>query len=317
MTPDLPGFGISAGDSCGTAHAGPCPLYCDRQDGVCGAVSLHPEGSSDCLCLEVHGVSNELTPFDFDGLDETAVAVHAEHGVIVHETKFLAWLGYAIKNKARIETDHLRDGDLVRGVFLPMGGGTRGGRPADALTKRGVRRLLFRSNHPRAVEYADLVLDMLDELDRAGMVVDEKRITEEQIEHGHQRLDEIAKRRLEERMDYRAVLHSLKCGGAVQEDYGFVQNTLYTALFGMTARVIVGTQEQRTGTPRKRGSGFCKSTVAKDFFTEEQLAELNSTVLATIAQLQLHHPSGATPAEAIAAINRAVSIIRPRRGVAS
>lgn len=256
-------------------------------------------------------VSTDLTPFDFDGLDNSAVTIDPTHGPCIQSEKFIRWLGWSRPSDVR--RDHLQVGDEVEiSTSLRRGRGVTQ-RDVKHLTKRGVRRLLFRSNHDRAIAYADRVLDMLDELDRTGMVVDEKRITEEQIERGHQRLDEIAKRRLEERMDYRSVLHSLKNGGAAPEDYGFVQNTLYAALFGMTARVIVATQPQRTGVPRKRGGGFRKSTTAKDFFTEEQLALLNSTVLATVAQLQLHHPNGATPPEVIAAINRAVSIIRPRR----
>jgi prophage antirepressor-like protein len=256
---------------------------------------------------------SEIERFDFDGLDESALGFHPEHGPLVHETKFFAWIGYDVTHKARIEKDNLQSGDVVRGVFSPLGRETRGGRKADALTKRGVRRILFRSNHPRAVEYADQVLDMLDELDRTGMVVDEKRITDEQIEQGKQRLDNLAVRRLEEKQDYRSILHSLKLGGAVVDEYRFVQNTIYISLFGKTAQQIRATQEQRTGVLRKRGEGFRKSTVAKDFLTEPQLALLNSVVLATIAQIQLRHPDGATAAQMVDAIHKAISIIRPHR----
>lgn len=260
-------------------------------------------------------MSNDLTPFDFDGLDESAFAIHPEHGPIVHEVKFLGWLGYDVTNKTRIEKDHLREGDLLKGVFSRTGLETRGGRKADALTKRGVRRLLFRSNHPRAVEYADQVLDMLDELDRTGMVIDEKRITEEQIDRGHERLNAIARRRLEERMDYNIIRNALKVGGAETGDYQMVQNTFYTGLFGKTARQIVATQEQQTGVPRKRGGGFRKSNVAKDFLTESQLTRLNAAVLATFAQLQVHEGGKPTVAEVLRAVNRAISLVTapPRR----
>lgn len=256
---------------------------------------------------------NEIEHFDFDGLDESAIGYDSVHGVVVHETKFLAWLGYDVSNRARIEEDNFREGDLLRGVFRPLGRVSSGGRKADALTKRGVRRILMRSNHDRAVEYADLVLDMLDELDRTGMVVDEKRITDEQIETGKRHLDNITRRRLEEKQDYRTILHALKLGGAVSDEYCFVQNTLYQSLFGKSASDIRSTQPQRTGEPLKRGEGFRKSTVAKDFLTEQQLAVLNSTVLATVAQIQLRHSDGATAAEMTDAIHRAISIIQPRR----
>lgn len=255
----------------------------------------------------------EIERFDFEGLDESAIGYHPEHGPIVHETKFMDWLGFDTKNKARTEERHLQPNDLVRGVFRPIGGNGGSGRKGDALTKRGARRLLFRSNHPRAVEYADRVLDMLDELDRSGMVVDEQRITDEQIEQGRERLDVLAQRRLEERMDYKSILHALKLGGAVSDEYRLVQNTLYLSLFGKTAADIRRTQQQRTGVPRKRGEGYRKSTVAKDFLTEDQLAILNSTVLATIAQIQLRHPGGASAAQMIDAVNRAISIIRPQQ----
>lgn len=259
----------------------------------------------------------KIERFNFEGLDESAIGFHPDHGPLVHATKFMDWLGFDVKNKARTEERHLQPGDLLRGVFRPIGGVTKGGRRVDALTKRGVRRLLFRSNHPRAVEYADRVLDMLDELDRAGMVVDEQRITDEQIEQGRRRLDAIAQKRLEEKMDYKAILHSLKLGGAVDDEYRHVQNTLYLSLFRKTAAQIRATQPQRTGILRKRGEGFCKSTVAKDFLTEQQLAVLNATVLATIAQVQLQHPAGATVAEMVDAINRAIGIISPKGGMAA
>jgi hypothetical protein len=119
--------------------------------------------------------------------------------------------------------------------------------------------------------------------------------------------------RLQERQDYRSILHFLKLGGATGDDYRLVQNTLYVGLFGKTAQQIRATQPQRTGVARKRGEGFRKSTVAKDYLTEQQLEVLNSTVLATFAQIQLRHRDGTTPAQMIAAINAAVSLIRPRQ----
>lgn len=256
-------------------------------------------------------MSTDLTPFDFDGLDESLLTVSTEHGPCLRSDAFIRWLGWT--NPSSVRADHLQPGDEVEIVTSIKRGRGYAKSHVLHLTKRGTRRLLFRSNHLRAVEYADRVLDMLDELDRAGMVVDEVRITDDQIERGHQKLDEIAKRRLEERMDYQAILHSLKLGGAVPDEYAIVQNTLYMALYGMTAKRIVANQDQRSGVPRKRGPGLRKSTVAKDFLTEEQLALLNSTVLATIAQIQLRHPGGASPAQMIDAINRAVSIILPRR----
>jgi prophage antirepressor-like protein len=252
----------------------------------------------------------ELAPFDFDGLDESAVAAHPEHGPCVHSGKFIKWLGWS--NPSAVRRDHFQPGDEVKILTsTKRGGGTSKSNVAH-LTKRGVRRLLFRSNHPRAIEYADAVLDMLDELDRSGMVVDEKRITDEQIDQGRQRLDDIAQRRLEEKSDYKAILHALKLGGAVADEYRFVQNTLYLSLFGKSAQQIRTTQIQRTGVLRKRGEGFRKSTVAKDFLAADQLQLLDSTVLATIAQIQLRHKDGATAAQMTDAIHRAISIMRPR-----
>ena len=123
--------------------------------------------------------------------------------------------------------------------------------------------------------------------------------------------------RLQERQDYRAILHFLKLGGATGDDYRLVQNSIYIGLFGKTAAQIRASQPQRTGVPRKRGEGFRKSTVAKDFLTEQQLEVLNSAVLATFAQVNLRHRDGASPAQMVAAVNRAISIIQPSIGAAS
>lgn len=251
----------------------------------------------------------DLERFDFQGLDASAIGHHPDEGVCLQSATTIRWAGWS--NPADVRRDHLRPGDEVEiSTSIKRGQGVTQSN-VKYLTKRGVRRLLFRSNHPRAIEYADQVLDILDELDRTGLVIDEQRITDEQIEAGHERLDTVAKKRIEERMDYKSVLHFLKLGGAVDDEYRMVQNHLYITLFGMTAARIRATQPQRTGIPRKRGGGFRKSTVAKDFLTEDQLSMLNATVLATIAQIQLYCPNGATAAQMIAAINRADSILRP------
>jgi hypothetical protein len=253
--------------------------------------------------------------FDFDGLDESLLTIHPGHGPCFRSEAFIRWAGWSRPSDVR--RDHLRPGDEVEiSTSIRRGQGVTK-RDVLHLTKRGVRRLLFRSNHPRAVDYADRVLDMLDELDRTGMVIDERRITDEQIEQGHERLAGIARRRLEERMDYKTILHSLKLGGAVSDDYRTVQNTLYLGLFGMTAAQIRATQPQRTGMPRKRGGGLRKSRVAKDYMTEGQLKLLNVTVLATVAQIELHYPNGANAGQMVDAVNRAIRLVStpPRRGV--
>jgi hypothetical protein len=252
-----------------------------------------------------------LEHFDFDGLDESAVGYHEKHGPLIHKSKFYAWIGYGTTNNTRTSERHLGEKDLVKGVFIPIGGVSKGGRRADALTVRGVRRILFRSDHPRAIEYADRVLDMLDDLDRKGIVVDEARISDEQIEAGRERLSALAQRRLEERMDYQSILHSLKLGGAVADEYRMVQNTLYVRLFGATAARIRETREQVNGERLKRGEGFTKASagVAKNYLTEGELKALNSTVLATFAQIQVHYPHGTSAGQMIDAVNRAADLM--------
>lgn len=121
--------------------------------------------------------------------------------------------------------------------------------------------------------------------------------------------------RLQERMDYKNILQALKLGDACSDDYRTVQNALYMGLFGKTAAQIRATQTQRTGQLRKDGKGFRKSTVAKDFLTERQLAQLNAAVLTVTAQIQLHYRDGASAAELISMANRAISLVTtpPRR----
>lgn len=221
---------------------------------------------------------------------------------------FAKAMGY---RQATDATRLLDDGESGQQIVLTRSAnGVDQRREMNVIYEDGMWELVFRSTLPGAKAIKARVKEILKQLRRTGMVVDEKRITEDQIQAGRELLDSIAQKRLEEKQDYRAILHALKLGGAVSEEYRLVQNTLYLSLFGKTAYQIRTTQPQRTGTPRKRGNGFRKSSIAKDFLTEQQLAVLNSTVLATIAQIQLRHPDGATAAQMLDAIHRAISIIR-------
>lgn len=117
--------------------------------------------------------------------------------------------------------------------------------------------------------------------------------------------------RIQERMDYRNILNALKRGGAETDDYQFIQNTIYTGLFGKTAAQIRKTQPQVSGTPLKRGEGFRKSTVAKDYLTPDQLRILNAVVLASTAQLTANYPNGASVAEMSAVVSGSIRLIAP------
>lgn len=169
---------------------------------------------------------------------------------------------------------------------------------------------------PLLIAYQSEVADAIEAYWTKGGAIN-ARATDEQIEQVQETLSEIAQRRLAERMDYKAILNSLKRGGAVDDEYRHVQNSLYMLLFGMTAAQIRAGQPQRTGTPRKRGQGFRKSLIAKDYLTEDQIALLNSTVLATIAQISLRCPDGASAGQMLEAISRAVSMLAPSRQVAA
>ena len=110
----------------------------------------------------------DITKINFDGLTADAFGYHEEYGVLVHKSKFMAWLGYDVTNNSRLADRQLQAKDQVKGVFSPIGTETKGGRKADALTARGVRRLLFRSDKPQARLYTDRVLDVLDEIASKG-----------------------------------------------------------------------------------------------------------------------------------------------------
>lgn len=117
--------------------------------------------------------------------------------------------------------------------------------------------------------------------------------------------------RIQERMDYRNILNALKRGGAESEDYQFIQNSIYTGLFGKTAAQIRRTQPQVSGTPLKRGPGFRKSSVAKDYLTPEQLTLLDNVVLASTAQLNANYPKGATVAQMLDVIHASIRLLKP------
>lgn len=193
---------------------------------------------------------------------------------------------------------------------------TPGGRQKmNVVTEAGLYALMLISRSEKVKPFRRWIThEVIPALRRDGMVVNENAISDDQIQAGRDRLDALAQRRLEERMDYQAILHSLKLGGAVADEYRMVQNTLYVRLFGATAARIRETRDQVNGDRLKRGEGFTKASagVAKNYLTESELKTLNSTVLATFAQIQVHYPNGANAGQMIQAINRAADLMDVR-----
>lgn len=249
-----------------------------------------------------------LIPFDMDGVEVRFGTDEAGRPWVAAQD-FAVRLGYRDAANALRNVDAEDKGTQI--VSTP-GGNQR----ISVLFEEGIWELIFLSRRPEAKAAKARVKAILRELRERGMVVDEKRITDEQIQQGHARLTRIAQGRLEERSDYKSILHSLKLGGAVADEYRFVQNTLYLSLFGKTAAQIRATQPQQSGVERKDGKGLVKSNVAKDHLSPAQLKLLGSTVLATIAQIELHHPEGASASQMIDAIHRAISIIKRPVGAA-
>ena len=113
---------------------------------------------------------SEISRFDFEGFDHNHVELHEEYGPLVQSWNFIQWLGWT--NPSEVFATHLQEGDWVEISAQVNQGKNRGALPHVErwLTKRGVRRLLFRSNHPKAVAYADRVMDLLDLVDEAEKV---------------------------------------------------------------------------------------------------------------------------------------------------
>lgn len=117
-----------------------------------------------------------IEKFNFDGFDNTYVETHPKYGPIVQSHRFMKWAGFSNTSEAR--KIHLQPGDEVElghrvEISTRSDQAKRRGAVTNSpkyLTKRGVRRLLFRSNHPRAVEYTDKILDLLDLVDEAEKV---------------------------------------------------------------------------------------------------------------------------------------------------
>ncbi|HEU5129056.1 MAG TPA: hypothetical protein VFU12_13800 [Glycomyces sp.] len=119
--------------------------------------------------------------------------------------------------------------------------------------------------------------------------------------------------RFQERADYRGVLHSLKLGGAVSEDYRLIQNTLYAGLFGMTAAVIRESRVQLDGDLKRDGSFTAASArIAKNYLTEEELELLDNVTVTVNAQLNVKYPRGATVDQMLGVVYNAVALFRPR-----
>lgn len=245
----------------------------------------------------------DLIPFEIGAAESARFGLTDAGRAYVVADDFTPALGYTRSRDALRMVDASEKGAQI--VRTPGGD-----QKMNVLYEEGIWELVFLSRRPEAKAVKARVKAILRELRERGMVVDESRITDDQIEQGQKRLERIARGRLEEKSDYRSILHSLKAGGAVADEYRFVQNTLYLSLFGKTAAQIRTTQTQQSGVERKDGKGLVKSTVAKDFLSPAQLSLLNSTVLATVAQIELHYPEGATAAQMIDAIHRAISIIK-------
>jgi len=128
-----------------------------------------------------------------------------------------------------------------------------------------------------------------------------------------QRLETARFTRFQERADYRGVLHSLKLGGAVSEDYRLIQNTLYAGLFGMTAAVIRASRPQLDGDLKRDGSFTAASArIAKNYLTEDELELLDNVTVTINAQLNVKYPRGATVDQMLGVVYNAVALFRPR-----
>lgn len=136
------------------------------------------------------------------------------------------------------------------------------------------------------------------------------------VEHKHAA---VALIRLQERMDYKTVLDMLKDASADTDDYAIVQNLYYKRLFGKTAAQIKATQPQVTGKTSTRTGKLIKSTVAKDYFTADQLKLLNATVLATTSLAHIYLDENASVRDVMAVIEEALDVAtRPKlRGMDS
>lgn len=116
-------------------------------------------------------LTKELTAL---GVPTDLFMLHEEHGTVALKAKFIRWCGFA--NPSIFEEDHLRDGDTLKSVTVvtDFKGGSKQTRRGDVLTKRGIRRTLFKAKNPEAVEYTDQILDILDEVDRDGTYIPEE-----------------------------------------------------------------------------------------------------------------------------------------------
>lgn len=174
--------------------------------------------------------------------------------------------------------------------------------------KRGVFHLLMRSNLPAATEYRDRIFDLLEKIERDGYVVS-SAATLQQLQEMPDRVKEEAKAlvaaRLKEQVDYKTVVRAVKEAGGEDRDYADVQNAMYMALFGTTAKSIMVTQPQVSGERYKRDCKFGKagelrpSRYAKDYLTEKQLKKLNNGVMYVNSRLAIRFPDGRASLEDI------------------
>lgn len=121
--------------------------------------------------------------------------------------------------------------------------------------------------------------------------------------------------RAREQASSQKLVHAVRDAGGEDRDFADVQNSIYLAALGSTAKTLMLRQEQTCGDVYKRGPrrGQLKpSDVAKDHLTTEQLTTLEAAVTVVTAALRLRYPNGgATLADikqlALAEITRHIS----------
>lgn len=186
-----------------------------------------------------------------------------EIGSYALKAKFIKWCGH--QNPTQFEQDNLREGDIVPAVSVvttgPYGSSQR--RSLDVLTKRGIRRTLFKAKNPVAVEYTDRILDILDEYDK-GAALNEGALRRDRKARAwvRARLDGI-----EARKTFTDVLKEAYDAHGSSQPFSIWAST-YTK---MIAKGSLGVSEQEFNERRKAAGGNFR-----DAATEEELRLLDA-----------------------------------------
>lgn len=195
------------------------------------------------------------------------------------KSKFIKWCGH--KNPSKFEKDNLLDGDVRDDVTVVTSYGRTSKKTvkASVLTKRGIRRALFKAKNPVAVEYTDKILDILDEYDRGAAFNETVLLSNrEALQWAKARIESI-----EARNEFTEVIEEIFYKS---ENKGTSLNNWYSNFTKMMTKKTLGLTEAEFKERKSVTGNF------RDSATPQELRTLEAAEMVVVSRYQKHGIQG-------------------------